>query len=434
MGMYTGYLSDKEMEAICSEERQVRRMLAFEIALAKAEAAAGLIDKVLAEEIETVLAQLTISPDTLAESTLKNGVPTLGLLAGARAALSPAAADALHLGATSQDVMDTAAVLMWREALELIETRISALAASLLQLLEKHGNTPCIARTRGQQATPVPFGLKVANWGLPLARHIERLSELRKRLLAVQLGGGSGALSVLGGKGTTVRNDLARELGLQSASPWHAQRDSVAELGNWLALLTGSLGKMALDLLLMAQTEVGEVSEGEGGKSSAMPHKSNPVLSEAGVGLSKSNFGLAAVLQQSVLHAGERDGTAWMQEWNTLPQLLINTATALKHADAIVSGLKVKAERMRSNIGLTNGLVYAEQALAILSTKMKKSEAKKLVDDACQQVSESKSLAQVLSVSAGSGINWEEALVPEACFGSSAEVVEAAREALKGIL
>ena len=429
--MYATYLSDEEMVRICSDEQLVRYMLDFEMALAKAQAQAGLVPAKAAETISHSLSKLSISPSVLTESTLKNGIPTIDLLAEAKKHLPEEVMDYLHLGATSQDMMDTATVLIFKDAAIMIEGRIKKLLHNLLHLIEKEGDAPCMARTRWQQATPIPFGLKVVSWSQPLVRHLERLQELRKRLLVVQLGGASGSLASMQTKGEEVMRTLTNELGLSPSSPWHSQRDNVGELGNWLSLLTGSLGKIGQDILLMAQTEVGEVVENAdgGGKSSAMPHKNNPVLSEALVYLGRENTTLTGLISQSLLHGAERDGSAWMLEWRTLPHMLVNTAGALKHALTITEKLQVNRKRMLENIQLTNGLVFAEQAVMILSGKMTRKKATALVNEACECVNNNTSLARALEERTKDlNLNWGELLQPQACYGSSLQMIKKAKE------
>ncbi len=412
-------------------------MLQFEAGLALAEARLGLIPEEAAHTIQLALTSLAFKPGELAAGTLKNGIPTITLLAKVKELLPTDVRDYLHLGATSQDIMDTAQVLMIREALSLLVSRINHLLQNLLAQIELDGLVPCMAHTRWQQATPIPFGLKVVNWAMPLVRSLGRLDEIKKRLLVVQLGGASGSLASLGQQGYQVMEALAQVLQLEPATPWQVQRDTVVELGSWLATVSGTLGKMGADILLMAQTEVGEVVENAegGGKSSAMPHKSNPVLSEALVALARMNINASTLLMQSLLQTGERDGTAWMLEWQHLAQMIINTGTSLKHALTISSGLQVDQERMRHNIDLTNGLVYAEQAVVILSDYMSKSNATKVVNEACGRVSKETGLSQVLTeLVPDVKLDWPELLHPEACFGLSGILIQKVTAQIKDVL
>lgn len=412
-------------------------MIAFEIALATAESRVGIIPEKAAQTIREKLSTINIHPSDLAEGTLKNGIPTIAFLSKIKEQLPAEVKDFLHLGATSQDVMDTAQVLMIQQAIPILEGRITELLQNFLILMERHGETACIARTRWQQATPIPFGLKIVNWAMPLLRNLERLQEMKKRLLVVQLGGASGSLAALEQKGFQVLEAAAKELQLGISLPWHTQRDSFTEFTNWLAIISATLGKMGEDILLMAQTEVGEIIENTqgGGKSSAMPHKNNPVLSEALVALAKANANSAALQMQSMLQTGERDGTSWMLEWTNIPQMMINTATTLKHALTISANMQINALRMLENINLTNGLVYAEQVVVILSRQISKSQATILVNKAVELVSKHKSLAEALNEATPDiKIDWNELLQPGACFGSSKEMISKAVSLIKEVL
>jgi 3-carboxy-cis,cis-muconate cycloisomerase len=247
--------------------------------------------------------------------------------------------------------MDTAQVLIIQDAINLIEERITALIQNCTKLLKEYGQTTCMAHTRGQQAIPITFGVKINAWLQPTQRQLQRILEIKKRLLIVQLGGAAGTLAVYPDKAAQLIESLAKELQLHQASSWHTQRDNLCEFTNWLAMLTGILGKMGADILVMAQSEINEVQESiEGGKSSAMPHKSNPVLSEALVALARLNATLQSQQLQSLVHTNERDATAWILEWNAIPQMLINTGTALNHAISITESIKINTEAMKQNV------------------------------------------------------------------------------------
>ena len=350
-GIYSQYLSDPEMAAKVSDEALIRKMLQYETSLAIAQATLGLIPDKAAVAIKQVLPQLTIKPSDLSAGSLQNGIPVITLLEQVKANLAPDIQKHLHYGATSQDVMDTAHVLMFRDAIDLIKERINGLTQQLSLLVNKYGHASCMARTRGQQAIPITFYVKVNAWMEPLLRQLQRLAEIKKRLLVVQLGGAAGTLSVYPDNADELRNVLAKELGLEAAAAWHTQRDNISEFTNWLAMTTGVVGKMGADILVMAQSEINEVVENEdGGKSSAMPHKNNPVLSEALVAIAKMNTVLQSQILLGMIHANERDATAWILEWNAIPQMLVNTATSLNHAMTIVSKMKVNTEQMKKNM------------------------------------------------------------------------------------
>jgi 3-carboxy-cis,cis-muconate cycloisomerase len=421
--MFSKYLNDPITALICSDEQLIEKMLGFEIALAKVQSHLGIIPKEAALSIEENLKPLTISPASLAEGTLQNGIPTITLIAIAKKSLPDSAKDYLHWGATSQDVMDTAQVLVIKDVIAILENRIGQLLKNIATLIQNQGHIATIGRTRTQQAVPILFGQKLTNWANPLLRHLNRLQEMKPRLLVVQLGGAAGNLSVLGTDGLQVAAALAKELHIGFALPWHTQRDNFAEFANWLAMVSGSLAKIGQDILVMSQTEINEIVENAagGGKSSTMPHKNNPILSEVLVVLARKNAQLSAIQLQSMIHANERDGAAWALEWENLPEMMCNTATTLSHALTISQNLKINEQAIQKNLNLLNGLVYSEAASFILAQYMPKNEAKSIVEKACERVVlENKNLADILTeLTSHLSINWQDALSLEKHLGSS---------------
>ena len=244
-GIFGPLLADTEVAALLGDAAQARAMIRVEVALATVEGRLGVIDEAAAEAIVGALAGFEPDLTDLARGTASAGVPVPALAAQLRKAVGGPAATFVHWGATSQDIVDTALVLQLREVLDVLEARLTGLIDDLVRLADAHRGTVTVARTRFQQALPTTFGLKVAGWLAPLPRHRDRLAELRPRLLAVQFGGAAGNLAALGDPGVEVMEGLAAELGLACpAMPWHSQRDNLGELASWLALLTGSLGKL----------------------------------------------------------------------------------------------------------------------------------------------------------------------------------------------
>lgn len=350
--IFSEYLSDEAVGKIVSDETLIAKMLQFEAALAKALATLDIIPKQSADEICEAANRTKIEPAELAGGTLQNGIPVITFLSLIKNHLTKTAQQYLHYGATSQDVMDTAQVMIIRDALVIIEEKLNSLINSLTLLLNRYTDIPCTAHTRGQQAMPITFGAKIKAWLLPLQRQIERITPIKKRLFIVQLGGAAGTLSVYGDKGQLLVDVLANELKLQSSASWHTQRDNFCEFTNWLAMLTGILGKMGADILVMSQSEINEITENAegGGKSSAMPHKNNPVLSEALVAIARISSTLQMQQLQSLVHANERDATAWILEWNAIPQMLINAGTVLNHAITIAQKMKLNTDNMQKNV------------------------------------------------------------------------------------
>ncbi|RDI94679.1 3-carboxy-cis,cis-muconate cycloisomerase [Meiothermus sp. QL-1] len=376
--------------ALFSDEQHLKAMLEVERALALAQAELGVIPQEAARAIES--ATLGFVPDwaALARATERDGVPVAGLVAALRAAVGPPHERYVHYGATTQDILDTALVLRLREALALLERHLRQTLGHLARLARKHLQTPMAGRTHAQQALPISFGFKVAGWMAPLLRHLERLGPLKERLLVVQLGGAVGTLAALGEKGPLVQAALARRLGLGVPPiPWHTARDNLAELAGWLSLVTGSLAKMAQDILLLAQSEVAEVresAEAERGGSSTMPQKSNPVQSEVVLAAARANAALLSAMHQALVAEHERATHGWQLEWLTLPQMLAHTATALRQALALSQNLVVDEARMRANLKASKGLLLAEALQFALAPHLGMERAKSLVRQAAQEV------------------------------------------------
>ena len=408
-GMLRALLTDPEVEGLLGDAALAGAMVEVERALAVVQGRLGIIDDTSAAAIARSLEHFEPDLADLARGTAKAGVPVPALVAQLRRAVGEPAASALHWGATSQDIVDTALVLRLRLTLDLLSGRLDRLIAVLAAMADRHRNTVTVARTRFQQALPTSFGLKAAGWLAPLLRHRDRLAELRPRLLVVQFGGAAGNLAALGARGIEVMDALAAELRLGSPPmPWHSQRDAVAELAGWLALVTGSLGKFGLDLLLLAQNEIGEVREAEGGGSSTMPQKANPVRCEALVTLARRNAVQLAGVHEAMLHAQERDGSAWQSEWLGLPEMLTATGAALGHAEALARTVVIDAGRMLATLEGTHGLLLAEAASFALADAMPKAEAQTAVKLACEEtLATGEDLVAVLARRTGAPVDWE---------------------------
>jgi 3-carboxy-cis,cis-muconate cycloisomerase len=419
-------LSDPELAEIFSDRRLVAEMIAVERALARAEGKVGAISAAAAAAIDAALAEAAVDPSTLGAGTAADGVPVPALVKALRAEVDGAAADWVHWGATSQDILDTASVRQLAAALVVLAPRLDAAIAMLASLADRHRATLMIGRTRGQQAAPTSFGLKAAGWLAPLVRHRRRLDELRPRVLVASLGGAVGNLAALGDRGLAVADAFAAELGLAAAAmPWHAQRDGIAEVAAWAAFLTGSLGKIAQDVILLAQNEVGELSEGSGGGSSTMPNKANPVRSEAVVALARNGAALLGVFGQALVHGQERDGAAWAQEWLALPQIVVGAGAALAGVTQVVAGLVVDADRMAANLAATRGLVLAEAASFALAAHMPRPQAQALVKAACAEVAAgSRTLVEVLRSRVAASIDWDRLADPRTAIGAADALID----------
>ncbi|MGF1625336.1 MAG: 3-carboxy-cis,cis-muconate cycloisomerase [Alphaproteobacteria bacterium] len=419
-------LSDPELAPVFSDARLVAEMIAVERALARAEGRLGVIPSAHAAAIDAALDGLAVDPAALAAGTAADGVPVPALVRVLREAVGGEAAQWVHFGATSQDILDTATLRQLDAALTILAGRLDRVIAALAALADRHRATIMIGRTRGQQAAPTSFGLKAAGWLAPLLRHRRRLAELRPRALAAGLGGAVGTLAALGDRGLAVATAFAEEVGLPAAPmPWHSQRDGIAEVAAWAAFVSGSLGKLAQDVILLAQNEVGEVREGSGGGSSTMPNKSNPVRAEAVLALARTNAGLLGQIGQALVHAHERDGAAWAQEWLALPQIMVGAGAALAGTERLLAGLVVDEARMAANLEATRGLVLAEAATFALAAHMPRTEAQALVRSACDDVSVSgRPLVAILRDRISAPVDWDRLADPRAAIGEAEALVD----------
>jgi len=334
---------DPEIEALFTDTAEIAALLRVEAALAAAEAEAGLISAAAAAAIGRAVTDFQPDAAALAAGLVKDGVVAPALVRALRGAVPPEHAEAVHFGATSQDIVDTGLMLRLGELVPILLARLEALDAALSVLAGRWGTRSVMAHTRMQAALPTSFAEKVRTWAEPLARERAALEGLRARRLVIQLGGPVGDRSSFMGKGDDVARRLAARLGLGVAAPWHSQRDGIVEFGSLLALVSGSLGKFGMDVALLSQSEVRAITLKGGGGSSSMAHKSNPVKAELLVALGRFNAGLAGTLQQAMLAENERSGAAWTLEWLVLPRMAITTGRALAVATALVGEIDVPA-------------------------------------------------------------------------------------------
>jgi 3-carboxy-cis,cis-muconate cycloisomerase len=381
----TLYGSDA-MRAVFDESAYFQRMLDVEAALARVQARLGIIPADAAKAIGEAAAKGDLRTEILAASARNVGYPVVGLVSE----LSRGAGEAggwTHWGATTQDIMDTATVLQVREGLGLIEAEMRAIVRALVDQARVHRGTVMAARTHLQQALPTTFGLKCATWALPFIGHIGRLPELRRRVEIVEFGGAAGTLASLGDQGIAVMEGLAAELGLHAPlAPWHVCREGLAETVAFLGLICGGLAKFATDIILLAQTEVGEVAEpyvAGRGASSTMPQKRNPIASEYILAAARTVQGLVPVMLGAMAQDHERATGPWQTEALVIPQVFVLTHGALLHARAIAEGMVVDAERMRRNLNLTHGLIVAEAVMMGLAPHLGRGEAHHVVKHAC---------------------------------------------------
>ena len=375
--IYRDLFGDAEVAKLFTDSAEIRAMLVVEGALAKAQGALGMIPETAAAAIHRDALELVLDPAGLARETGRSAVPVPALVAAFRKAMqAPDHAQFVHWGATSQDIIETGLTLRLRQALVISEIRLTATSKALGVLSETHADLPLAGRTYGQIATPTSFGAVVASWGAPLLRHLDRLGELRPRLLCVTLTGAAGTLSAMGADGPKVRAAMAAALDLADApDSRHTTRDHIGELAAWCTLVTGSLGKMGEDLTLMTQSGIAEVDLGETGSSSTMPQKQNPVAPSVLVALAHTAAALNSGLQGTPVHRQQRDGAAWLTEWLLLPQLILTTTKALAVAETLGRTIQPNAGAMAANLDDGMGLIQAEALSFALAAQLPRPKA-----------------------------------------------------------
>ncbi|GAB3291181.1 3-carboxy-cis,cis-muconate cycloisomerase [Parasphingorhabdus pacifica] len=378
--------STPEIAERTSRDSWLQAMLEFERALSAAQAAAGIVPGDAAAEIGRHCRAELFDAESIAARAVSSATPVIALVRDLTAKVDSSAAPHVHRGATSQDVVDTAAMLVARDALEIIVDDLRATASECAELADRHRGTVMIGRSLLQQALPTTFGRRCAGWLCALDEAADALERIRWERLAVQLGGPAGTLSALGSDGTRVLGLLAQELRLAEPTvPWHTDRTRIGDLAGALGTAAGTLGKIALDVKLHAQTEVGELAEGKSGGSSAMPHKRNPVSSTLISAATQRVPGLVGTLLSAMPQEYERAAGSWQSEWEPLVEVLRLVATAASKTRELLAGLRVDTERMSSNLDLTRGLVMAESAAAGLMGSLGRVDAQELVARLCRR-------------------------------------------------
>ena len=334
----SGLIGDEETTQWFSAESDIAGMLQFEIALAKAQAAENIIENAAAEAIENSC--LTFSPDmdVLKSAVASDGVVVPELIRQLRETIPEKHRASLHLGATSQDVIDTSLMIRLKPVPARLNSGLSDIITKLEQLEKAFGNNGLMGHTRMQAAIPITVKDRIESWRTPLLRHRKRLDALTLEFPVIQFGGAAGTLEKLGDKGPAVRSRMAALLGLHDMPQWHSQRDIIVEFAGFLSLISGSLGKIGQDIALLAQGGE-EIKLSGGGKSSAMPHKQNPVLAELLVALARYNATQVSGMHHALIHEQERSGAAWTLEWMILPSMVATTVTALRSADGLLGSI-----------------------------------------------------------------------------------------------
>ena len=390
-----------ELRAIFGDEALVGCYIEAEVALARAQARMGVIPKEAAVAIEAASKGIKLDFDKLKQETDIVGYPILPLVHQLAAAAGEAGRY-VHWGATTQDIMDTANVLQVRSALTIVERDLKELHDILVTMAKRYRDTPMAGRTHLQQALPVTFGYKAAVWLSSIDRHIERVAQVKPRVLVGEFAGAAGTLASVGDRGLEMQQLFCEELGLgQPAITWHVARDGLAEAVTLLGLITGSLGKIASDVMMMSATEFGEVSEpfvhGRGA-SSTMPQKRNPISSELMLAAAKAVRQHVATMLDAMIHDFERATGPWHLERASLPESFLLTGASLANAKFMLAGLVVHEKRMRQNLGLTRGLIVAEAVMMAAAPKLGRQHAHDVVYAACREAIENDGdLADILS-------------------------------------
>jgi 3-carboxy-cis,cis-muconate cycloisomerase len=395
----------EELDDLFSDQSVLQAMLDFESALARAEARVDVIPQFAANAIRKAAKRENFDIANLAATTLRAGtpgIPLVKMLTEKVRALNAEAAGYVHWGATSQDVADTALILLLKRAQPILSGDVVRLTRALKKLSQEHKETVMLGRTLMQPAPPITFGLKAAGWLASVQRSKENLDTAFSSALILQFGGASGTLASLGKKGTDVVRALANELKLACPeAPWHTKREHLATLMCACGVLTGSLGKMARDISLLMQAEIAEVSEpgGDGrGGSSTMPHKTNPIGCALTFAAAQRVPGLVASFLSGMVQEHERGVGGWQAEWPTVAAIIQATGLAAASMAEIAEGLTVNAARMRSNINATHGAIFAERATMLLAAKLGRDVAHKILQDAVKKsTNQKRRLSEVLA-------------------------------------
>ncbi len=405
MRLIESSITTPKIAELFSDRSILEAMLAFEVGLARAEASLGVIPLPAARAIEKAASPHLYDANALAVDSLRSAtvsIPFVKALTEQVKKIDPTAGGFVHWGATSQDVADTAIILVLEKFRGILETDLTRLDHALSQLSEQHAGTVMLGRTLLQAALPTTFGLKIAGWLGAVRRDHARLDAAFEESLILQFGGAAGTLASLGDQGVAVGKALASELGIGYAeAPWHTHRDRLAALMCVLGVMVGSLGKMARDISLLSQNEIAEAAElaakGRGG-SSAMPHKQNPVGCTLALSAAYRVPGLVSTFLSSMVQEHERAVGGWQSEWATISAIVQAASLAATSMAEVAEGLTVNAARMRDNIEATHGTIFAERATMLLAKKLGRDAARKVVEQAVQQsIANDREFANVLA-------------------------------------
>lgn len=432
-GLFRDMFGTAAMRDVFSDVNYVRCCVDVEAALARAQAATGVIPEAAAQAITKTAATIRMDFARLKADCENVGYPIVGIVRQLTEACGPEAGRYVHWGATTQDIMDTAVVLQLRSALELVERDLVACVDLLGELARRHRDVPMAGRTHLQHALPVTFGFKAACWRDPLVRHLERLRQMRPRVLVGQFGGAAGTLASLGTEGLRVRAALMKELGLGERDiTWHVSRDGLAEAVLLMGMVTASFAKIGSDMMMMMATEFAEAFEpfqhGRG-SSSTMPQKRNPISSELIVAGAKVVRQQCALMLDAMVQDFERATGPWHAEWVAIPETFLATSGVLAQARLMLAGVTIDAARMRANLDLTHGLIMAEAVMMGLAPVLGRNVAHEVVYDACRKAAQGGDLLDILAADPKIAPHMQRAelerlLDPANYLGTAAQMVD----------
>ncbi|KAL2062749.1 hypothetical protein VTL71DRAFT_5821 [Oculimacula yallundae] len=392
--IFRSLFGTEEIRNVFDDKAYITRCVDAETALARAQSTCGVIPSEMGAKITASVRPDDLDYDRLRQETEIVGYPILPLIRQLADMSGPEAGKYIHWGATTQDIMDIGSMLQMKEGLEILERKMKAVSKSLERLAIKYKDTPMAGRTHLQHALPITFGYKCAVWLAGMQRHLERLEQMKPRVLLVQYGGAAGTLASLGNgdDGLRVRAAMASELGLQNPTiTWHVARDGIAEIVNFLALVGGSLGKMALDFIIMSSNEMGEIAEPfvpHRGASSTMPQKRNPISSEVMLAVSKVLRSNAGLVLDGMVADFERASGPWHLEWVAIPESFVMAVGALHQAEFVLDGLVVNTDAMARNLHSTKGLIVGEAVMMGLAPHLGRGQAHDVVYEACKEAIE----------------------------------------------
>ncbi|MGR3812694.1 MAG: lyase family protein [Cognatishimia activa] len=418
--IYEAQFGDAELSEIFSDRAEAARMVRFERALAQVEGELGVIPQASGQAIFDGLTDASMDLAALSNGVMSSGVAVPALVSELRGQLDPEHGQYLHWGATSQDVVDTAMTLAVAEALDVVEDRLRQLIDALAAKAETYENLVVAGRTRGQIATPITLGLRIAKWAQPLIALEKSLADIRRRILLVQFGGASGGNTATAPYGPQIGEGLAKALGLSAAAPWHVDRTGPLNLASWLLQISVALSKFAGDLILHMRSEIREVTAGAGGGSSTMPQKSNPVGPETIRTLASLAKAAHAGLAGAADPAEDRDGGQWPIEWALLPQIFIAVGASLAHAQVLAETLTANEDQISAILAANDG-VMAEQISFMLAEHMPRPEAQALVKAASKT---GKPLREALPELCGRDLDWDDLFDPQKSVAPCREIAQ----------